>query len=389
MERNEFLLRRNKRKKRKEIKLAIKRKNKKKLSRSKRYLEKKYKKYHDIKKLRKDIKRKILNPYKYNNKPITIQINTDIGLELIENFDDYIEFAKSIVDSNSKNLKLDMINCNRFWPSAIALVCSLKKWMELACKKNNIPHPKISSNTPKNKSVETYLIHSGFYDYVGRDYYSKKVNSFKNDEIVKIKRETDKSSVIERERELDSLIKKFANLTEDEYELFICKVLPEITNNVTEHGESAYDQGWWILGQYHRNHKIISICIADNGIGIKQSLLTGPQKNDILDKIKNKGYNDNEFIELAFKENISGAYGASKRESGIFKKKFEVGAKRGHGLKRILATCIECNATLTIVSHYGYIRFNSKGEIVKSNSSNRRLFAGTLYHITLPTKEII
>ena len=70
---------------------------------------------------------------------------------------------------------------------------------------------------------------------------------------------------------------------------------------------SNKDKGWWLLVQYHKNHGFISMCVADNGIGIRNSLLTGPQKNDILSSIGEFKGNDGLYIKHAMKENVSGA----------------------------------------------------------------------------------
>jgi len=57
--------------------------------------------------------------------------------------------------------------------------------------------------------------------------------------------------------------------------MFDSIILTEVFSNVTEHGVSKFDAGWWILAQYHSTHKYIQYSIADNGIGIRNSLMSG------------------------------------------------------------------------------------------------------------------
>jgi len=396
MTNQKFYILKERKKNKKQLRKAIKKKHKKELQRSTRHKQKKYKRQNSIKKIRKYRKRQMLSNYMFNEPSETIYIDDEFGLEESKSFDKYIGLAEKIIDANSEFLKLNIRNCNRFWPSAITLICSLIEWIELAGKKNNIPFPKVGSNIPKNEEVEEYLKYSGFYNYVNR-VSGTKTPSTPIKGIVKIQRELNRDLMEERERDLDQLIKKYSSFNSDQFELFSCKVLPEVTNNVIEHGDPAYDQGWWILGQYHKEHGIISINIADNGIGIKESLITGPQKEQIdsliKKQIKNIPYrqkqDDHLYLKLAFTENISGAYDAKPKEKDLLNSKYEIGAKRGHGLKRILNTCKFCNCTLTVLSHYGYIRFDKYGNEEKIGSTKNRIFAGTLYHIVIPAKEII
>ncbi len=92
----------------------------------------------------------------------------------------------------------------------------------------------------------------------------------------------DKRNIEIREEEILSLVERHSSLDAEQLEWFYSVILTEIFNNVTEHGISHKDNGWWLLAQYHKRHKIISLCIADNGIGVRNSLLTGPQKKEDL-----------------------------------------------------------------------------------------------------------
>jgi len=142
------------------------------------------------------------------------------------------------------------------------------------------------------------------------------------------------------------------------------------------------DGGWWILAQYHKKHKIITVCIADNGIGIRNSLMSGSQQSDIF--IKNISSNDGEFIRMALEKPISGSLEPPLRKKGIIRKTFVSGARKGNGLKRIKKICEDLKIPFVIMSHNGYAFMNRDGGIGAKSS---RVFAGTMYQFTIPAKE--
>lgn len=251
---------------------------------------------------------------KYKHRPLEIVIDGQFGLE--KNFDEFIRISSLFIDSQSNWVYFNLDNCTRIWPSAVTLLCSFKQWTEITAKAGFSPN--LSSTEPKDKHVDAYLLHCGFYDYVNVRDNLGHINSqvYDDKKIVKIKRENNKAEIENREEAIRSVLKEYSSLTEDQIENFDCNVLIEAFNNVTEHGHSFRDTGWWTLTQYHEKTEIISLCIADNGIGIKNSLLTGPQGNEIRGKIKSE--NDDEYILLALRENVSGALTASIRdESGL------------------------------------------------------------------------
>lgn len=247
--------------------------------------------------------------------------------------------------------------------------------------------PKILSLIPKDPDVDAYLHHCGFYSYVNANSFNDLENKIYNDnEIVKIKRESNKSEIEIREKAINSILKEFSTLTNDQIEKFDCNVLIEAINNVTEHGRSFEDNGWWTLTQYHKTTGIISLCIADNGIGIKNTLLTGPQRNELKRTIKRQD-RDGDYLNLALSENVSGALMASTKDKKyVLPSKYPKGSRRGNGLKRIKDTCIDCSIEFNILSQKGYLTLNSYGEI-NYGTADSRVFAGTLYHFVIPAKK--
>ena len=114
---------------------------------------------------------------------------------------------------------------------------------------------------------------------------------------------------------MEELLRRLSSLNNDQIEEFINYVLIEIFNSVTEHGmpQKNKDEGWWMIAQHHQRHQFISLCIADNGIGIANSLYTGPQKAEIIKRIGgNSPASSGKAIELAIEKNISGAISAPR-----------------------------------------------------------------------------
>jgi hypothetical protein len=265
-----------------------------------------------IKKARKQIEKDIFSTLSFSEGIDNVSISGQFGLEQQHEIEKYLEISESLINFDKYMLRIDLENIERLWPSGITLLCSLKKWVELSHKYQGFS-PRIDSTTPQKDDVECYLQHCGFYDYVGR--ISKpKIFDFPSDEIVPIRRETKKNNFCKREDEIYDLLVKHSALTEEQLEWFYNVIITEVMANVTEHGILHIDYGYWILAQYHKKHELISICIADNGIGIKNMLLSGPQKDNIMNN-SNIDYNDEgALIKLAIEENVSGAINAAFRD---------------------------------------------------------------------------
>jgi len=327
---------------------------------------------------RRTLKKALYKKKRYHGSPFTIRITQPLGIEEERSIDYFFEISSQIIDFNARELIVDIRECERIWPSGITLLCSLKQWVETKSKKNS--HPKIRSTPSNHKAVNSYLAHSGFYDYVQRMEDDPK-HYFDDSQIVKIHRELKRSNIEKREEEIVELLRKFSLFTEEEIEEFNCVILTEIFNNVTEHGVPV-DSGWWVLAQYHKTHKIISFCTADNGIGIRNSLMTGPQKKEIGKKIPNNQKEEGNFIKISLEENISGAVEASQKKGHLIKK-YSRGARRGNGLERIRGVCRKLSIPFTILSHYGYLFIDGQGNVTKCGARNTRIFAGTMYHLII------
>lgn len=329
----------------------------------------------------------IKNVYRkrYFNKPdFSVDIQQEFGIEDENQIKYFFDVAESLVDFRSKRLHINLKQCSRIWPSGITLLCSLMQWVEVVAHIHK--PPKISSSNSNTDKVNSYLTHCGFYDYVNRPHSILNTDYYKDCEIIKIKREVSTSDIEieEKEDKLIALLKKYTNYDNDQIEYFDSVILTEVFGNVREHGVSKVDRGWWLLAQYHKTHGVISLCIADNGIGIKNSLLTGPQRYEINSNISNASTNDGELIKLALNKNVSGALSASTKIKGLFSNHYERGSRKGNGLNKIRKACRILEIPFAILSHNGYIFVDKNSNIIDCATRNNRIFAGTMYNFNIP-----
>lgn len=338
--------------------------------------------YYSLRASRDHIRRIVYKNRSYDgDKQQIVVLNGEVGIEDSSGIDYFLDAASTFIDFNSKELIFDLTKCTRMWPTGITLLCSLTEWVELTSTKNH--RPRLASTPSSDVRVNSYLADSGFYGFVKRGKDTDE-SFYSNEEIVKIQREVKAANIEEREAEFVELLKKFSRLNQEEIELFDSKVLTEVFANITEHGVTHRDKGWWVLAQHHQKHGILSLCFADNGIGIRNSLMTGPQREEIGKKITNISDNDGVFIRLAIDEIVTGALAAEikpKRFGG----RYVSGARRGNGLKRIRSTCEQLQISFSILSHFGYAFISQNGQYTKIGSREKRVFAGTLYHFTIPT----
>ncbi|GEM_PF-1723939 len=330
---------------------------------------------------RNECRKRLYKKVKYKEKPIYVDIDGEFGLE--HDFDNFLELSHSFLTFRAKALYFNLKECEKVWPSAVTTLCSLAQWVELTSFPDKLP--KLASTTSNHDKVNSYLNHCGFYDYVDRSkepvprYYQK-------NEVVKIQRENKASNIEPREIEIVNLLKEYSAFDDEQIEEFDDVILTEIFNNVSEHGINKRDKGWWTISQHHKNAKIISICIADNGIGVKNNLITGPQREALTSRFPDDENNDGHYLKIAIEENVSGALKASVK-SGLLIKRYDRGSRRGHGLKRVIASCGRLGISLSILSQKGYIAMNTDGTIKKFGTKDNKVFAGTLYHLTLPAKK--
>ncbi len=346
-----------------------------------------------IRRDRERVRKEMYAEYNFKNNNHIVALPPSMGVEKDEFADDFIDKAYECVNFNAGRLTIDMEKSSRIWPSAITLFCSLKQWVEMCPSKyikKGVSRPIIASSTPIDDKVESYLQFSGFYNYVGRQSTGTNTGPlYADNEIVKIEREMKKDGYVKKDDAIYSLLKLYSSLGAQDLERIYANVFTEIFNNVLEHGISKVDQGYWSIAQLHRKTGIISVCIADNGIGIAKTLLTGPQRSIIVRNFGSDNIPEGSLIEHAMNDSISGAMDAATDvKSRIFAEdKYPRGRKRGFGLKRIKDTCARTSVAFGILSGKGYLFFDEKGQKVKCGEKDKRIFAGTMFILKIPAKQ--
>lgn len=348
--------------------------------------------YKIINNRRDDLISKIYKNYSFRRGTETIHIDGSFGLECDNDFQRFVSSAKQLCAFNSRVLRIDLRDTTRIWPSGVTLLCSIKKWVELISNTRSIKEPIIGSNEPSLPEVEEYLRHCGFYDYVIQGNSRQHHGVYSNKDVVRISRIFDNNEREYNEDRIMSLLKNQTSYNTNQLGFFSNVILVELFSNVQEHGlPSASEKGWWVLAQNHPTHGFISLCIADNGIGIENSLTTGPQSDEISHEIAST-YRDvthSKYIIHATKENVSGATNATSKEPSYelfntpFWKKHQLGNRRGNGLARVLKWCKELDITLTIISHKGACIFKPNG-IIREESSPSLIMGGTMFHLSIP-----
>jgi len=344
-----------------------------------------------IEKIRKKILIDEHKKYNYTLPEKKVTVCNEFGIEQggIINF---VKNAVQIIDFNTQKLTIDLQKCTKMWPSAITLLCSLVEWVEFGAKYiEDIKVPNIVSTYSKIDRVNGYLIKSGFYNFIGKS-ETKQIPTGHPHHVIKIEREYTKDSKVVSKKE-DDIIKLLVDNTQytpAEVKSFVSNVIIEVFGNIQEHGIQVNDSGWWFLAQFHSNHKIASINIADNGIGIKNSLLSGPQKRQIKSELKEKTKLDGDMIKYAMMENVSGALGSKidDKYRKFYRGYSLFGQRRGNGLERIRETCLKLCVAFAIISHHGYIYYDALGKMSYGTEENR-IFAGTLYHFDFPVSRSI
>ena len=341
------------------------------------------------KRIKKQVAKEIHSNFRYNQLDDSVSIVEEFGIEGEDFRDKFLETASKCIDFDCMDFHIDISNATFMWPSSITLLCSLRQWIEIGLKfhGNKYKPPRISSNNSKRDEVTSYLEFCGFHKYVNRQPpLDGKYKNIEYDElkIIKLERENDNKNWNKKVEEINGLLRRFNIMNEDEIELFDNIILQETFSNVTEHGFSYKDDGWWMMCQYHEQHKFISLCIADNGIGFKNTLINGPQKES-FDEADGEG----DLIKKSLEYNVSGAYDADIKESSFlsYNEKYPIGDRRGQGLKRIRQYCKELEIAFSILSHYGYLFVDSDGKITDFGSKPNRVFGGTMYNYIIPDRK--
>jgi len=102
---------------------------------------------------------------------------------------------------------------------------------------------------------------------------------------------------------LSGFIATQANDVNDDEKYLLRMWITELLTNANDHAKS--DFGFWVCGRYNPIDHNIRICVADSGIGIKQSLVDA-------DKLS-KNIDDGKAIEKALEEGMTSRMGENWR----------------------------------------------------------------------------
>lgn len=243
----------------------------------------------------------------------------------------------------------------------------------------------LGSLRPQSNDVENYLAGCGFYSWVG-NHKAVAENKTATSDVVKLEKFDGAGRTQATHWKIDDLMKRHSQWSSSEVEKFSDVALSEALINVTEHGLNHRYEGWFVLAQLHPTSKFLSICIGDNGIGVRHSLLTGNQESHIR-KLVDPNSSDGDFIRLAMEKQVSGAIDSddlSSRLFGLAQPKVSKGKRRGRGLKKIVSCCRELGVQFTVVSHRGAVQLSEDGASMHVENRQSNCFAGALYHFKVP-----
>lgn len=145
-------------------------------------------------------------------------------------------------------------------------------------------------------------------------------------------------------------------------------LIREILRNTPEH---AGTNTMWVCGQYWPSYELAEIAIADEGIGIYNSITQNHAHKEYI--------TDNEkALQWALKAGISEAFRPSMKQ-----KSRDEWANSGFGLYMVNEICKHLNGSFCIISYGNYMLIDNHG--IKYGETN---FKGTAIRMRVPYKKI-
>lgn len=157
---------------------------------------------------------------------------------------------------------------------------------------------------------------------------------------------------------LSEFIATQANDVNDDEKYLLRMWITELLTNANDHAKS--DFGFWVCGRYNPIDHNIRICVADSGIGIKQSLVDA-------DKLP-KNIDDGKAIEKALEEGMTSRMG---RTGGL-------------GLKHISSYIKSHGGSLTIMSGAARVYLARKTKRIKKHER----YQGTIVNVMFNTQTL-
>ena len=145
-------------------------------------------------------------------------------------------------------------------------------------------------------------------------------------------------------------------------------LIREILRNTPEHAET---ETMWICGQYWPSFELAEIAIADEGIGIYNSITQNHSHKEYISDNK-------EALQWALKAGISEAFRPSEKQ-----RDHDEWANSGFGLYMVNSICKYLKGSFCIISYGDYMLIDNHG--IKYGETN---FKGTAIRIRVPSKKI-
>lgn len=145
-------------------------------------------------------------------------------------------------------------------------------------------------------------------------------------------------------------------------------LIREILRNTPEH---AATDTMWVCGQYWPSYELAEIAIADEGIGIYNSITQNHSHKEYITDNK-------KAIQWALKAGISEAFRPSMKQRDR-----DEWANSGFGLYMVSEICKHLNGSFCIISYGDYMLIDNHG--AKFGETN---FRGTAIRIKVPTQKI-
>jgi anti-sigma regulatory factor (Ser/Thr protein kinase) len=157
---------------------------------------------------------------------------------------------------------------------------------------------------------------------------------------------------------LSEFIATQANNVNDDEKYLLRMWITELLTNANDHAKS--DFGFWVCGRYNPIDHNIRICVADSGIGIKQSLVDA-------DKLP-RNIDDGKAIEKALEEGMTS----------------RMGKTGGLGLKHISSYVKSHGGSLTIMSGAARVYLARKTKRIKKHER----YQGTIVNVMFNTQTL-
>ena len=242
------------------------------------------------------------------------------GQASIRKHQDLFPVYQAMIRSRADEIVLHLEDVNFYEPFGVCTLAAVLRFLTFRKKKWRVYYR-------KDRPPANYLKGIGFLEFFGAAESTSKesrsklnLSQFKgvDDNVVDTLKDVIRGSLKISESAFDPLHNAFS----------------EIMNNVFAHAQSPV--GGFIVGQVYPRKKVLRVCFADMGMGIRRSLTRNPEYRGIK--------SDTEAIELALEENVTSR---PREHSGLGLPAIADFVKSNEGLMTIISN----RALVTVGQH--------------------------------------